>query len=115
MSEISDYLKNKVLLDNLIDQQCYVALLDGDTEVSQSDYMRQPIVFDTPVSGQVSNNKDILFDVSLSHWGTVNHVAIYDALADGNLLFKSESEFEKEIDISSQYRIPKNYLIVRLT
>lgn len=115
MSEMSDYLKNKVLTDNLINQQCFVALLDGDTEVSQSDYMRQPIVFDVPVSGQVSNNKDILFDVSLSNWGIVNHVGIFDALVDGNLLFQSEAEFEKEIDISSQYKVPKNYLIVRLT
>lgn len=112
MNHMSVYLKNKVLTDNL--QNVYVGLFNEDVEVNKGSYKRQLVAFVTPSEGQTSNNADILFPIAGESWGPITHIGIYDSLSGGNLLFKSPAEFVKTIDISSQYKIPKNYLIVRL-
>lgn len=112
MNHMSNYLKNKVLNDNL--QGVYTALYSGDNEVGESSYARQSVAFTAPNEGQTSNNADILFPIAAEEWGDITHIAIYDSATGGNQLFKSNAEFVKNIDVSSQYKIPKNYLIVRL-
>lgn len=114
MNHMTVYLKNKVLTDNLRTTPVFVALFNGDTEVNAASYSRQPGIFATPTDGQTSNNADILFPIAAESWGDISHIGIYDAKTAGNLLFKSQAEFTKNIDVSSQYKIPKNYLIVRL-
>lgn len=112
MNNMTNYLKNKVLNDNL--QGVYVALFNNDIEVSKASYKRQLATFVTATEGQTSNNTDILFPIAGESWGEITHIGIFDSLIDGNLLFKSNAEYVKNIDISSQYKVPKNYLIVRL-
>lgn len=114
MNHMSSYLKNKVLNDNLRSTPVYIALFNNDVEVAQASYVRQSVAFVEPTDGQTSNAVDVLFPVAGESWGNITHVGIFDALITGNLLFKSQTEFEKNIDVSSQYKIPKNYLIVRL-
>lgn len=114
MNHMSEYLKHKVLTDHLITSSVFVALLNGNNEIAQASYVRQPVAFVTPANGQTTNTADILFPIAAENWGNITHIGIYDAATGGNLLFKSLAEFEKVIDISSQYKIPKNYLIVRL-
>ncbi|WGT38237.1 hypothetical protein QH639_20850 [Lysinibacillus sp. 1 U-2021] len=114
MNHMSEYLKHKVLIDNLITNQVYVALFNETTEITQPSYARQPVLFATPANGQSSNNTDILFPIAGESWGNITHIGIFDTQTTGNLLFKSAAEFVKTIEISSQYKIPKNYLIVRL-
>ncbi|MCS5501930.1 hypothetical protein NY607_12415 [Lysinibacillus sp. A4] len=114
MNHMTVYLKNKVLTDNLRTLPVFVALFVGDTEVSATGYVRQPVVFATPTDGQTSNDVEILFPIATENWGDISHIGISDASTGGNLLFKSQAEFTKNIDVSSQYKIPKNYLIVRL-
>lgn len=112
MNHMTVYLKNKVLNDNL--QGVYVALFSGANEINQPSYQRQSTSFVAPNEGQTSNDADILFPIAAEEWGDITHIAIYDSLTNGNELFKSNAEFVKNIDVSSQYKIPKNYLIVRL-
>ena len=112
MNHMSTYLKNKVLNENL--EGAYIALFNEDIEVAKASYKRQASAFVSATEGQTSNNADILFPIAAESWGPITHMGIYDSLTDGNLLFKSPAEFIKNIDISSQYKIPKNYLIVRL-
>ncbi|MEK4247586.1 hypothetical protein MKZ20_20120 [Psychrobacillus sp. FSL K6-2684] len=114
MNHMSTYLKNKVLTDNLRTTPVYVALLSGEAEVNKASYKRQACTFVEPVDGQTSNSADVLFPIANEVWGDITHIGIYDSLSSGNLLFKSPTEFVKTIDISSQYKVPKNYLIVRL-
>ncbi|MER2039725.1 MAG: hypothetical protein ABS944_16380 [Solibacillus sp.] len=114
MNHMTEYLKHKVITDNLISRQAYVALFNENNEIVQTSYVRQSVTFNTPANGQASNNADILFPIANENWGNVTHIGIYDAITGGNLLFKSPAEFIKTIDISSQYKVPKNYLIVRL-
>lgn len=112
MNHMSVYLKNKTLNENL--QGSYIALFNEDIEVDKASYKRQASVFVAAIEGQTSNNADILFPIAAESWGAITHIGIYDSLSGGNLLFKSQAESIKTIDISSQYKIPKNYLIVRL-
>lgn len=112
MNHMTVYLKNKILNDNL--QGVYVALFNGSNEIDQPSYERQSVGFVTPEEGQTSNDADILFPIAAEEWGDITHIAIYDSATGGNQLFKSNAEFVKNIDVSSQYKIPKNYLIVRL-
>ncbi|MGE8080518.1 phage tail fiber protein [Peribacillus loiseleuriae] len=114
MNHMSVYLKNKVLTDNLRTTPVYVALFNNDVEVSKASYARQAITFITPTDGQTSNSADVLFPIANESWGNITHIGIFDSSTGGNLLFKSPAEFVKAIDVSSQYKIPKNYLIVRL-
>lgn len=114
MNHMSTYLKNKVLTDNLRTTTVYAALFVGDAEVNKASYARQAVAFIEPTDGQTSNNSDVLFPIATETWGAITHVGIYDRVTSGNLLFKSNAEFIKTIDVSSQYKVPKNYLIVRL-
>lgn len=111
---MSMYLKNKVLTTNLRTTPVFVALFNNEVEVNKASYTRQIGTFVEPVDGQTSNNTDILFPIANEVWGDITHIGIYDGPTNGNLLFKSPAEFVKNIDVSSQYKIPKNYLIVRL-
>jgi len=114
MAHMSNYLKNKVLNENLRDSTVYAALFSGDSEVSQPSYERQQVTFIPPNEGQTSNSQDVLFPIAEEEWGNITHIAVYDSQTGGNLLFKNNAEFVKTIDVSSQYKIPKNYLIIRL-
>ncbi|OMC81845.1 hypothetical protein BK128_21490 [Viridibacillus sp. FSL H7-0596] len=112
MNHMSVFLKNKVLKDNL--KSAHVALFNGEIEINQPSYSRQTASFTEPTDGQTSNNGDVLFPIANESWGSITHIGIFDNAAAGNLLFKAPAEFIKTIDVSSQYKIPKNYLIVRL-
>lgn len=110
MNHMTTYLKNKILSDNL--QNVFVGLFNEENEILASSYARQPATFTTPEEGQTSNKADILFPIAEENWGQITHIGIFDA--EGNLLWKAPAEFVKTIDISSQYKIPKNYLIIRI-
>lgn len=112
MNHMTTYLKNTVLNQEL--QDVYVALFKLENEVDKMSYKRQLVSFTPADAGQTSNAADILFPIAEEVWGDITHIGIYDSATGGNLLFKSLAEFTKTIDISSQYKIPKNYLIVRL-
>lgn len=114
MNHMSVYLKNKVINENLRAVPVYVALFNEDDEISQPSYARQSISFVEPENGQTTNREDILFPVAEENWGNITHIGIFDAETNGNLLFRSPAEIAQNINESSQYRIPKNYLIVRL-
>ena len=114
MNHMTEYLKHKVLTDNLIAAPVFVALFNNNTEIAQASYARQPVTFNAPANGQTSNSAEVFFPIANENWGNVTHIGIFDAATGGNMLFKSVAEFEKTIEISSQYKIPKNYLIVRL-
>ena len=112
---MSVHLKNKVLKDNLIITPVYAALFTGEaTEVNAASYKRQAITFIEPSDGQTSNSTDVLFPIATEVWGDITHVGVFDSLTGGNLLFQSNAEYVKTIDVSSQYKVPKNYLIIRL-
>lgn len=120
MNHMTNYLKDKLLGASLrgvpftSPTTVYVALFNGETEVSKVSYQRQLGVFADTSNGQTSNNTDILFPIATESWGAITHIGIFDQLEGGNMLFLCPAEFTKTIDVSSQYKVPKNYLIIRL-
>jgi len=56
------------------------------TEVTGGAYARQALTLAAPASGVSSNSANVTFPVATADWGTVTHVAIYDAVTGGNCL-----------------------------
>jgi hypothetical protein len=124
---MSDYLENALLNAVLRNtpytspSQVYVALFTSDptdagtgTEVSGGGYARQPVTFNAPSNGQVTNAADILFPVATASWGTVTHVGIYDAATGGNLLFSGALTTSKTISANDQLKIAAGSLSISL-
>lgn len=107
MAHMSDYLEQK-LRDHVFrgvaytaPATLYIALLTaapsdagGGTEVSGGAYARAAVTANTTnwtaastTNGLTDNAGAITFAQATANWGTVTHVAIYDAASAGNLLF----------------------------
>jgi hypothetical protein len=124
---MSDYLENKILNAVLRNtaytspSQVYIALFTSDptdagtgTEVNGGGYARQPITFNAPSNGQVTNSMDILFPVATASWGTVTHIGIYDASTGGNLLFHGALTTSKTISTDDQLKIAAGDITITL-
>jgi hypothetical protein len=124
---MSDYLENKILNAVLRNtaytspSQVYIALFTSDptdagtgTEVTGGGYARQPITFNAPSNGQVTNAADILFPVATASWGTVTHIGIYDASTGGNLLFHGALTTSKTISTDDQLKIAAGDITITL-
>lgn len=123
MSVISNYLSN-LMINTILRKQSYtggniyVGLFTSDpslggTEVTSVSYARQVVTFDAPANQQTSNSADILFPISTEVWGTISYIALFDAVTGGNMLYSSPLEFSKTMNLSSQFKIPQNYLIIK--
>lgn len=113
MSALSDY-SEKLLLDWMMTTGTatrptawYIALYtsatndaSGGTEVSGNGYSRQSVTFDAGTSGTgtTSNSNAPLFTAAGGNWGTVTHMAIYDAATGGNRLWHGAMTASKTID-----------------
>jgi hypothetical protein len=124
---MSDYLENALLNAVLRNttytspSQVYVALFTSDptdagtgTEVTGGGYARQPVTFNAPSNGQVTNASDILFPVATASWGTVTHIGIYDASTGGNLLFHGVLTTSKTISTDDQLKIAAGDITITL-
>ena len=95
---MSDYYRSAVM--NVMRGQSvsgftpYVALYNGDPntsgqELSGGNYARFSVTFTNPTTlsggSMVQNNNDIISAISTSNWGTMTHVALYDASTGGNM------------------------------
>lgn len=88
----------------------------GGTEVVGTGYGRKAATF--AVSGTAptvaSNNPVIEFNEALAPWGTVTHIAIFDAVTSGNMIGYSDLEESKQIGTGDVFRIPVGDLKVTL-
>lgn len=85
----------------------------GGTEVSGGSYARESATF--TVSGDTaSNSANIEFTEATASWGTITHVAIFDALSGGNMLAYASLTTSKAIDTGDILRIPAGDLDVTL-
>lgn len=101
-NNLSNYAE-KLLLDFLMTASTatrpsarYLALFTSDpaedgsgTELSGDGYSRQAVTFDDASSpgGTTQNSNAPSFTASGGNWGTVSHVAIFDADTAGNMLW----------------------------
>jgi hypothetical protein len=124
---MSNYLENK-LLDHTLKNTTYtpastiyLALFTSDpgedktgTEVSGGAYARKSPTFATAAAGVSTNNADVLFDVATANWGTISHVAIFDAATAGNMLYYGQLTTSKTINTSDQLKIAAGDLSITL-
>jgi len=85
----------------------------GGTEVSGGSYARTAGSF--TVSGDTaSNTANIEFPTATASWGTVTHMAIYDASTGGNMLAWSALTSSKTVDTNDLLRFSAGQLTVTL-
>ena len=85
------------------------------TEVSTSGtaYARQTAAF--TVSGDTaSNSAAIEFPTATASFGTVSHVAVFDAATSGNLIAYAALTSSKAIDTGDVFRVPSGDLDITL-
>jgi hypothetical protein len=132
MSSFSDYTENLVLnyvfTTNSVTRptEWYVGLFTaapsdsgGGTEVSGFGYTREA-TGTLSVSGtsptNCTNNAAIEFDPATGgNWGTITHIAIFDAATSGNMLGWAQLTTSRTINDGDVLRIPAGDLDITLT
>lgn len=100
----------------------YLALFTTDpgetgsgTEVSTSGtaYARQSVAF-TVTDNTASNSAAVEFPTATASYGTVTHVAVFDASTAGNMIAYAALSSSKSIDTGDVLRVPAGDLDVTL-
>lgn len=85
----------------------------GGTEVSGGSYVREAVTF--TVSGNLATNSAAVeWPTATGTWGTITHVAVFDALTSGNMLVYASLTSSKTIASGDVLRIPAGDLDVTL-
>jgi hypothetical protein len=85
----------------------------GGTEVSGNAYVRKDVTF--TVSGDTATNSAAIeWPTATGSWGTITHVAVFDALTAGNMLVYAALASSKTISTGDVLRIPLGDLDVTL-
>lgn len=127
MGALTDYLENKLLDHTLRNVSytppatVYVGLFTaapgeagGGTEVSGGSYARQVASFSAAADGQTSNSADITFPIATADWGTITHIALFDADTGGNMLYYGALSVSKTIQTGDQFIIKVGNLTISL-
>jgi hypothetical protein len=116
MAEFTDFLENKII-DHMLRAQAYtppatvyVGLFTaapsdagGGTEVSGGSYARQAVTLAAASGGASSNSADVTFPQATGDWGTITHLALFDALTAGNMLMWTPLDASKDIDTGDTF------------
>ena len=129
MAGWSTYLKNSVL-DHinghaaLAEITVYLAAFVGDpattsgTEVAintTTAYARQAVTFGAANAGAATNSAQVNFPVAGASWGTISHLAAYDASTSGHLLWSGAISPTKAIGTGDQLTVPIGSLSISET
>jgi hypothetical protein len=138
MSSFADYTENRTLdfwfkansLSTTAPTTVYVGLATstdsaGDTlanleantqtdEVSGSGYSRQSVTFASASGGAISTNATVTFTASGGNWGTITHVAIFDAATSGEIIAAGSLSSSKVISDGDSLQIASGNLTVTL-
>lgn len=85
----------------------------GGTEVSGGSYAREAVTFS--VSGNLATNSGAIeFPVATANWGTITHVAVFDASSGGNQIAYAALTASKTIASGDVLRVPAGDLDITL-
>jgi hypothetical protein len=85
----------------------------GGTEVSGGSYARQTVAL--TVSGNLATNSAAIeWPTASASWGTITHVAVFDALTSGNMLVYATLTTSKSIAAGDVLRINAGDLDITL-
>lgn len=85
----------------------------GGTEVSGGSYVREAATF-TVTGDTASNSAAIEWAAATASWGTITHVAVFDASTAGNMLVYAALTASKTIASGDILRIPAGDLDITL-
>jgi hypothetical protein len=85
----------------------------GGTEVSGGAYVREAVTFS--VTGDTATNSAAVeWPVATGSWGTITHIAVYDALTGGNQIAYAALAIAKTIATGDVLRVPAGDLDITL-
>ena len=85
----------------------------GGTEISGNGYARKAVTF--TVSGNTATNGSAVeFDAATGSWGTITHVAVFDAATGGNQIAYAALTTAKAINTGDILRFPAGEVDVTL-
>jgi hypothetical protein len=85
----------------------------GGTEVSGGAYAREAVTFS--VSGDTATNTAAIeFPVATANWGTITHVAVFDASTGGTQIAYAALTTSKTISTGDVLRVPAGDLDITL-
>ena len=85
----------------------------GGTEVSGGSYVRKAVTFS--VTGDTATNTAAVeWPVATATWGTITHIAVYDALTGGNQIAYAALTNSKTIASGDVLRVPAGDLDITL-
>ena len=127
MSELSNYLENKIL-DHVLRNvsytsptTVYVGLYTSDpaddnsgTEVSGGSYARQILSVTTATAGIVTSSADVTFPQATAQWGTISHIGLLDAVSSGNLLMHTPLTTSRTVEVGDVLKISTGSLTASL-
>lgn len=122
----SDYLENK-LVDHSLGTttftkptNVYLALYTSNpgeantgTEVTGGSYVRKVVTFAAASGGVAASNADVNFTGMPA--ATVTHVAIFDAVSSGNMLFYGAANASQTVTAGNILAVPAGSLTVTCT
>ena len=77
----------------------------GGTEISGNGYTRKAVTF-TVTGDTATNSGAVEFDVATGSWGTISHVAVFDASSGGAQIAYAALTAAKAIDTGDVLRFP---------
>lgn len=77
----------------------------GGTEVSAGGYARQLVTFNAASNGAIDSEGNLTFGPASADWGTITHVAYFDAVSGGNMLAYAALTPNKTITNLDTFRI----------
>ena len=122
----STYLRTKFLDHGLgvtsytFPSAIWLAAYVGDpggagTECSGTSYARVQIEFDSATQGTTDNTNEESFPEAGGSWGTITHLALYDAETVGNLLWYGPLTVEKAIESGDTLQVAAGNFDVTLS
>ena len=119
MSQMTDYLENKIIDDVLRTPQVFVHLyLDDPTdadvgvEVSGTGYVEQEATFGVGANGVTTTTADLNFPTATADWGDVSHFVIRDA--SDNPLIHGQFTAPKTVNSGDTFKISTGNLTVTM-
>jgi len=88
----------------------------GGTEISGNAYARKAATFTVSGSNptEATNASAVEFDTATGSWGTITHVAVFDAATSGNMIAYADLAVSKTIGEGDVFRIPAGDLDITL-
>ncbi|HEX5016534.1 MAG TPA: hypothetical protein VFX15_02985 [Actinomycetes bacterium] len=87
----------------------------GGTEVSGGSYARVEIPkasgeWSAPSGGTINQVDDVVFPTATANWGTITHIALFDASSGGNMLVHGALNASRTINSGDTLRLPSGEL-----